>query len=222
MRNLFRGDILRNELIKWYYEKTAERLIKNLKKRNINGYFVNSSEEVNSLVKKIIPEECAVGWGGSLTMSACDTISFLKKNGYRCLDRAEAKTTEEREEILRKHFSVDAYFCGINAITMDGEIVQLDGNGNRVAAMIFGPKKVILLAGMNKVVEDLEAALKRIKRISPMNAKRLKLDTPCTETGYCVDCKVKNRICESYGVITDSTKKKDRFHVILIGEELGL
>jgi len=213
---------LRNKLIKWHYEKTAEKLIKNLKKRGLNGYYVNSKEEVNGLIKSIIPEKCTVGWGGSLTMQACDTIQFLKENNYRCLDRAEAKTAEEREKILREHFSADAYFCGINAITMEGEIVQLDGNGNRVAAMIFGPQRVILLAGMNKIVDDFEAAIKRIKKISPMNAKRLDLNTPCAETGYCIDCKSSRRICESYGIITDSSRRKDRFHVILIGEELGL
>ena len=213
---------MRDKLIKWHYEKTAEKLIENLKKRGLNGYFVNSKDEVNELIKTIIPENSIVGWGGSLTMQACKTIEFLKENNYKCLDRAQAETTEDRERILREHFSADAYFCGINAITMDGEIVQLDGNGNRVAAMIFGPKKVVLLVGMNKIVDDFDAALKRIKKISPMNAKRLNLNTPCAETGYCIDCKSSRRICESYGIISDSSRKKDRFHVILIGEELGL
>ncbi|AKI97274.1 lactate utilization protein [Kosmotoga pacifica] len=213
---------MREELYKWKYQKLAEVVLENFAKRGINGHYVNSGEDVIPLLKKLIPPHSSVAVGGSLTLSETGVLDFLRKNDYDFKDRYAVKTPEERKKIHAETFGVDYFLSSANAITMRGEIVQLDGHGTRVAPMIYGPKKVIIVAGMNKIVPDIESARERIKYIAPMNARRLGLHTPCTTTGICMDCRSNQRICETYVIISDSSAHKDRYTVILVGENLGL
>jgi hypothetical protein len=191
------------------------------KKRNINLLHVKSREEAKALIMKIIPIGSTVGFSGSRTLEQVGILDELRKGGYVFLDRAKAKTSEEIKELMHKCLNADFYLAGANAITMDGKIVSKDGRGNRVSAMIYGPNKVIVVVGKNKVTENVEAALKRIETIAaPLNAKRLKLETPCTEIGHCIDCSHTQRICRATAII-EGQYDPERITVILADEELG-
>lgn len=213
---------MRKELLKWKYDNLASIVVKNFAKRGINAVYLSTPEEVVPKLEELMPAGSSAAVGGSITLSQCGVLDFLRNGRYDFRDRYAAKTPEEKRKIFKEMFEVDYFLCSANAITIRGEIVQLDGHGTRVAPMIFGPDKVIIIAGMNKIVSDMDEAIKRIKYISPMNAKRLNLHTPCTSTGICMDCHSTQRICETYVVITDSSARKGRYTVLLVGEDLGL
>ncbi|RKX50410.1 MAG: lactate utilization protein [Thermotogae bacterium] len=213
---------MRVELYKWKYQKLAEVVLENFAKHGINGRYVETKNDVVPLLKELLPAGSSVAVGGSLTLTETGVLDFLRRSDYHFLDRYAAKNAEERKKILHEAFNADYFLCSANAITVRGEIVQMDGHGTRVAPMIYGPERVIIVAGINKIVPDLEAARERIKYISPMNAKRLNYHTPCTTTGICMDCRSNQRICETYVVISDSSAHRERYLVILVGEDLGL
>ncbi len=151
-----------------------------------------------------------------------NVIDLLRSGRYNFLDRYEENlTSADMKEIYRKTFYADTYFSSVNAITEEGEIFNVDGNGNRVAAMLYGPDKVILVVGANKIVKNIDEAVKRNKAVSgPANAKRLNTDTPCSKVGYCMDCKSNDRICCEYTVIKRQ-RTADRMNVIFINDVLG-
>ncbi|HNR78674.1 MAG TPA: lactate utilization protein [Mesotoga infera] len=213
---------MRNSLLNWKYEKLAGKLIENFAKRSIEAVYLPSREQVVPRLVELIPAGSTVASGGSLTLQETGARDLLKSGSYNYLDREAVSDSGEREEILRKALWADFYLCSANAITLDGQILLLDGNCNRVAAVLFGPKRVILVVGMNKVVGDIDSAIERIKFIAPMNAKRLNLHTPCTATGFCMDCTSDERICGTYVTVSDSSRRKGRYTVMLVGEELGL
>lgn len=196
-------------------ERKIEHTIDALQKNGINGYFAHSRGELYSLIEKIVPAGSSVASGGSMTLSETNVFSFLKTEyNYLEYDHGDPKAS-------RIIFSSDAFLCSANAITEEGEIYNVDGNGNRVAAMIWGPEKVIIVAGANKIVPDLDSAKKRCKDISgPMNAKRLNKVTPCVKTGRCMDCNSPDRICNEY-VLIKKQRIKERMHVIFLNEDLG-
>lgn len=213
---------MRKELIKWKAEKVSETLIENLGRRGIEGIYIPGKEDVIEVIKKIIPDTATVAVGGSLSLEECGILKFLRDGNYDFKDRDKAKSVEEKNKVLREAFWVDYFLCSANAITMEGDIVQLDAYGTRVAPMLYGPEKVLIVAGMNKIVSDIDSAFERIKNIAPMNAKRLGKNTPCSITGFCNECKSEDRICESYVVVKDSNTRKGRYTVLLVGENLGL
>lgn len=206
----------------WYLEKRIERTINNLRKRNMEGFYVNENDELIALLKEFIPEGSMVGIGDSMTLFETGVIDFLRKENYTFLDKyREGITSEEKKEIYIKNFSVDTFLCGTNALTEDGELYNIDGNGSRVAPMIYGPRQVILVTGINKIVKDIEEAEKRVRNYSaPIDAKRLGKNTPCTTLGYCVDCKSPNRICNDFTIIRGQFIK-GRIKVIILGKQLG-
>jgi len=213
---------LREELWTWKKEKVAEKVAENLRKRKHEVWIVKERKEVVEKLVELIPEGSSVAVGGSLSLMDAGVLDLLRSGRYNFLDRYAAKSREELEEIFRKSFSVDYFLSGVNAITEDGKLVFLDGNGNRVAAVIFGPRNVILIASVNKIVKDLEEARERLKFISPMNAKRLNLTTPCTVTGWCEDCSSTQRICNYFVVVETGARWPGRFKIILVIEDLGL
>jgi hypothetical protein len=147
---------------------------------------------------------------------------YCKRHGnYRLFDRYQKLPFPEIVEIMRQSLQADFLITGTNAITRAGELVNIDSTGNRVAGMIFGPKKVIIIAGANKVVDSLEDAMKRLKQIAPLNAKRIKHQTPCTETGRCMNCQIQERICNYLTVIYHGMKFEGRLTVIMVAEETG-
>ena len=206
------------------YKNQAEQIIKNLEKRNMNGIYFESSQAANEAICKMIPEDSLVGLGGSETIIESGLIDALRELNIRLLDRYKEGVTPERVQEMRyEGLLSDVYITSSNAITSDGKIVNMDGTGNRVAAMIFGPKKVIFMVGMNKAVISLEDAISRIKTVAgPMNSIRVNMNTPCSKLGFCADphCHPPNRICSQL-VILEANLIPDRINVVLVGEDLG-
>ncbi len=202
------------------YKNQANTIIKGLKKRNMTGYYCNSSSEAVKLANSLIEDNKIVTWGGSMTINDIGLTDSLKTRNLTILDRGKAKTPEEVKKAYRDAFSSDYYLMSTNAITLNGELVNIDGNGNRVAALIYGPDKVIIVAGMNKVAIDVPAAIERVHNFaSPANTNRLNLNTPCSTSGICHKCLSGSICCQT--VITRNSRHNNRIHVILIGEELG-
>lgn len=206
------------EVITQRVERTAEALRKN----NMEAVCLSSAEEVVPYIKSRLKAGDTVAAGGSMTLAATGVMSLLASGEYNYLNRdTEGLTPEQRGEIMRKAFFADAHFASANAISEDGEIHEVDGNGNRVAAIIYGPQNVFIVAGYNKIVENAEEAFKRISTYaSPANAKRLSCKTPCAVTGKCIDCQSDARICCDY-VTLKHQRTKNRICVLLVAEELG-
>jgi len=225
---------------KWFYEERARTAIASLKKRHSNAQYVSSRQEAFSAVMGMIPEGATVARGDSITLEQIGVIDEVRKNKqYKFIDshaRTEdgffALDDEARLRVQREAFFADVFLTGTNAITLDGKLVNIDALGSRVAPMIFGPGKVIVVVGANKIVKDVTEALERIHQLAaPMNAQRHYLkhhisqwgDLPCIRTGKCSDCNQEWRIC-CHTVIIEGTypRVKGRMNVVLVGEELGL
>ncbi|MCW6075971.1 lactate utilization protein [Clostridium sporogenes] len=208
--------------VAWYIEKQAERTIKNLNSRNMEGYYINNIDQLFKKLKELIPEGSIVGVGDSMTLFEAGVIDFLRSGNFNFLDKYQDKlTSDEKRKIYINNFSTDTFICSTNAITESGELYNIDGNGSRVAPMIYGPKQVILIVGINKIVKNIEEAESRVRSYAaPIDAKRLNKDTPCTKLGYCVDCKSPNRICNDFVVIRGQFIK-GRIKVLILGENLG-
>lgn len=205
-----------------YYETTASTVIHNLKARQIEGFYCPTAKDAVNKALSFLPEHAIAAFGGSMTLAETGLMDALrKKENLTLLDRDAVSTPEEKNAIFRQSFSSDYYFMSSNAITKDGELVNLDGTGNRVAALIYGPTHVILLAGMNKIVPSLGEAISRVRNLAaPPNAMRLNRNTPCTITGFCGDCQSPDCICSQL-VITRRSSIPGRIKVLLIGESLG-
>ncbi|MDI9514069.1 MAG: lactate utilization protein [Clostridiaceae bacterium] len=202
--------------------KRIERTMENLRKNRMQAWYVESREEVVPLLETLIKDGDTVACGGSVTLFETGVIDHLRSGRYIFYDRYEKGLTPDQiTEVFRKSFSVNAYLTSTNAVTENGELFNVDGRGNRVAAMIYGPDNVIVITGRNKIVTDLEEAINRLEQIAaPANAARLSRKTPCVETGFCQDCKSPDRICSSY-VISRQQLVPDRIKVVIVGEELG-
>jgi len=200
----------------------VNRIIANLEKHNMKGHFVNNIEALETLIAQLVPPNSTIAVGGSQTLFETGILDWIRTNNYHFYDRyAPGLTAEDIKEIHRKAFTADAYFCSVNAITENGELYNVDGSGNRVAAMIYGPDKVIVIAGLNKIVKDLDAAIQRNREFSaPANSVRLNTGTPCTVTGSCSDCLSPGRICCAYTTIAHQ-RIKDRINVIFIDGAYG-
>lgn len=207
-------------MVDYYKETLSKEIIKNLEKRNMEGFYVKTKEEARSLALSFVKDEEISSWGGSMTLEETGILDELKKN-FTCLDRDTTTSIEEKHRLYAEAMLVDNYFMSTNAITTDGELINIDGYGNRIAALIFGPKKVIVVCSINKVCHTTDEGIKRARNIAgPMNAIRLKRKTPCVKTGTCHDCLSPECIC-SQMVITRRSSIKDRIKVILVGENIG-
>ncbi|MBN2345842.1 MAG: lactate utilization protein [Candidatus Aminicenantes bacterium] len=204
--------------------KQAEAIIKNFKKRGIEGMYCQSRAGAVEAVCAAIPAGALVGLGGSETLIESGLLDALRQMDIRLLDRyREGVSKAEVDEMRRQGMLCDVYLMSSNAITADGRLVNVDGTGNRVAALAFGPKKVIVLAGMNKIAPGLDEAVARVKNVAaPANSLRVGADTPCSHTGFCQDphCHPPHRICCQL-VITEASMTPGRLFVVLVGEELG-
>lgn len=199
----------------------AQNIIDKFKSRGIQGYYCNTSSEAVELVKTLIEGNDTIAWGGSETLKEIGLFEMLNNGNYTLLDRSTAKTDLEKREMYAKHVMSDVFLMSSNAVTMNGELINIDGNGNRVACLITGPKSVIVIAGMNKVTASLESALERVRNIAaPPNAKRLNLETPCSNKGRCFDCLSDSCICCNT-VVTRKSREQGRIKVILVNENLG-
>ena len=208
--------------VKWVNEKKIERTMKALEKNNMCAYLVNNEEELLNQIDELINEGDLVACGGSMTLFETNVIDYLRNGKYNFLDRYQANLSDDdMKEIYIKSFYADAYFASTNAVTENGELYNVDGNGNRVAAMLYGPDKVILVVGVNKIVKDINEAINRNKEIcAPANTKRLSCKTPCASTGHCMDCSSPGRICCEYTLIKRQ-RTAGRMHVIFLNENFG-
>ncbi len=205
----------------WVNIKKIERTIKSLENNNMKGYLVNNKEELIDKIKELINNGDLVSCGGSMTLLETGVIDLLRNGDYEFLDRYKALNKDEIKELYRKTFYANAYFTSTNAITEKGELFNVDGNGNRIAAMLYGPDKVIVICGANKIVKNIDEAIKRNKEIAaPANTKRMNAKTPCKITGYCMDCSSQDRICCEYSVIKRQ-RFDNRIHVIFLNDNLG-
>jgi len=199
-----------------------EKLIKSLERNNMKGYFVNDENELIELIKSLVPENSIVGGGDSVTLEDTNVYNFFRNGNYTFYDKyREGITREEKDAIYIKNFSADTFVSGTNAITMDGKLFNIDGYGNRLAPIVYGPKQVIIVVGINKIVDNVEEAIKRTRQIAaPLDAVRLKVNTPCIKLKKCIDCNHKERICNAFVLIAGQFTK-DRIKVIIINKELG-
>jgi hypothetical protein len=206
------------------YQLQAETIIKNFKKRGIDGIYCEDSALAVEAICRMIPAGSLVGLGGSETVIESGLVGALRRMDIRLLDRyKEGVRKEEVDEMRRQGMSADVYICSSNAVSADGKLVNIDGTGNRVAAMIYGPKKVIIMAGMNKVTANLDAAIARVRNsAAPANSLRVSVETPCSKTGFCQDpyCRPPHRICCQL-VVTEACMIPGRVTVFLVGEALG-
>lgn len=204
-----------------YYENIANTIIKNMKKRQIEGYYCPDKQSALKKALELIPKGASIGWGGSITLSETGLMDAIQNGDYKIIDRDKATNLEDQRKIYGEICMSDIFLMSTNAITLDGELINIDGRGNRVAFLCYGPQNVIILAGMNKVVTDIDSGFKRVRNIaSPPNTIRLNKKTPCSVTGKCEDCYSPDCICGQF-VVTRRSGVPNRIKVILIGEELG-
>ncbi len=198
----------------------GHKIIENLAKRHIEAYYCDNSQEAIRQVLSLMPAGSSITWGGSETIRKMGLVDAIHAADYVVYDRDKVQTNEEKMEIYRKAFSCDFYLSSVNAISEDGVIVNIDGNGNRVAAITWGPNRVIFVVGMNKVAQNVEAALARSRSTaSPTNAARFNINTPCRTDGVCHNCKSTDCICNYIHFLRNSPK--GRHIVVLVGEDLG-
>ena len=210
-----------NEMIKWRYRKIVEDMTATMTRLGYIVHPADSAEEAKDILYPLIPEGSSVGLGGSTTLADLGVPEALRDGPWKLIDRYRTSSWEETMQRYREALDADVFVTGTNAITRAGQLVDMDSSGNRVAATIFGPRRVIVVTGANKVVENLDAAFARIREIAPMNCRRLGHKTPCAESGRCEDCMIPERMCNYVGIVNHGMKESGRFHIILIAEELG-
>lgn len=200
--------------------KVGTQVVKALEARHFEAYYCATKEEAREKILSLIPKSDTVSWGGSATMEALGIIDSVRKSN-NVIDRDTAKNPEEKVDLMRKSLLCDTYLCGTNAMSEDGILVNVDGNGNRVAAMTYGPKNVIVAVGVNKIVKTEADAISRARNIAaPINAQRFGLETPCNKTGECGNCKLTQSIC-CYMVTTRLCRPAKKIKVVIIGEAMG-
>lgn len=201
-------------------DKVGTQVVKALEARHFEAYYCATKEEAREKILSLIPKSDTVSWGGSATMEALGIIDSVRKSN-NVIDRDTAKNPEEKVDLMRKSLLCDTYLCGTNAMSEDGILVNVDGNGNRVAAMTYGPKNVIVAVGVNKIVKTEADAISRARNIAaPINAQRFGLETPCNKTGECGNCKLTQSIC-CYMVTTRLCRPAKKIKVVIIGEAMG-
>lgn len=209
--------------VKTCYDKAGPRVAEALRRNHFDAYYFSTREEAIAKVMELIPAEDTVSWGGTATVDELGIKELLRQRGQKLLDRDTAKDADERMAIMRAGLTADTFLMSSNAITEGGELYNIDGNGNRVAALCFGPKSVIVVAGMNKVVADMDAAVSRVRHFAaPANVQRFAGNpTPCFVNGQCADCHSEACIC-AYLVATRVSRPAGKIKVVLIGEDLGI
>ncbi len=206
---------------KMQYDKAGAKVAEALNKRHFEAYYCPDCAEALEKILELIPQDHVVSWGGTATVDELGVKEALRQRGQAVIDRDTAKDAQERQQMLKQALTCDTFLMGSNAISADGQLVNIDGTGNRVAALCFGPTQVVVVAGMNKVAGDLDGAMRRAREVAaPMNAQRFPLKTPCVANGLCGDCKGPDSICAQI-VTTRLCKPAGRIKVVLVGEDLG-
>lgn len=209
-----------NQYVNKRNELLATTVIKGLESRNMSGYYAKTKEEALEIALSLIPEGSKVTNGGSYSIQEIGLYEAMLSGNYNYVDREHIAPEKKRDAELFA-YNADVYLGSVNAISNDGVLVNIDGNSNRVSAYAFGPKKLVLIVGINKVAGDVDSAIKRARNsAATMNVHRFGLKTPCTQTGNCINCKSPDTICCQF-LITRFSRHKDRIHVIIVNDELG-
>lgn len=209
-------------MIQKYYEKRGQILVKNLRSRHFEAYYCADKAAALNKALELIPKGASVGWGGAMSAEQIGLMDAVNAGEYNAIDRSKCTTNEERLAAMKKAMFADVFLTGANALSLDGQMVNIDGTGNRVAPIVYGPDSVIVVAGMNKVADTLEDAITRARTVAaPMNKQRFPNQTPCEITGTCADCKAEGCICNQI-LITRHCRPVGRIKFIIVGEELGL
>ena len=204
---------------KWLGEKRARKAVLALKEKGWNALYAENLHEAKSILfNNCLPKNVSVGLGGSETLKDMDILPILRTSDYKLYDRYNC---DDHFEVCRESLMADYFITSANAITMQGEIVNLDCSGSRVSAMAYGPRRIIVVAGVNKLVNSLEEAIARVHSIAPMNCKRNKHETPCTEDGMCTDCNTPARMCNHLLITFNAKKFEGKYTMILINEDIG-
>jgi len=203
--------IKRNDLL-------AQKVIRGLESRNMKGFYAHNKEEALKLALDIIPEGSSIAMGGCVSAAEIGLVDAVKNGNYDFIDR---DATDDKRAAALASYDADVFLASCNAMTEDGVLVNIDGNANRVSAIAFGPRKVVFIVGMNKVCSDVDGAMKRARNVAaPVNAQRFGLQTPCSKTGSCMDCKSPDTICCKF-LVTRYSRQADRIFVILVNDDLG-
>ena len=207
-----------NEMITKRNDLLSQKIIKGLESRNIKGFYAHSKAEALKIALEIIPDGSTVTMGGSVSAREIGLVDAMKLGNYKFIDR---DLSDNKRAAALAAYDVDVFLASCNAMTEDGVLVNIDGNANRVSAIAYGPKKVVFIVGMNKVCKDVDSAMKRARNVAaPVNAQRFGLDTPCSKTGSCMDCRSPDTICCQF-LITRYSRHDDRIFVILVNDNLG-
>jgi L-lactate utilization protein LutB len=211
------------EPLKKRNDLAGPKVVEALKKRHFEAYYISDSKDVAAKVLELIPADHSVSWGGTMTVDALGIKKMLADKGYKIIDRATAKSPEESEELMHQALNCGTFLMSSNAITETGELFNIDGKGNRVAALCYGPKNILIIAGMNKIVKDMDAAYSRVRNYAaPVNNQRFPdSKAPCSLTGECANCLSPDSICCQF-VETRMCQPEGRIKIILIGEDLGI
>jgi len=210
---------MENKFRKWFGEKRGKKALQAFKEKGWNTYYAETLEEAkNILFGTCLPKGVSVGLGGSETLGAMEILPVLRGGEYKLYDRYNCP---DHFEVCRDSLMADYFLTGANALTMNGEMVNIDCSGSRVAAMAYGPRRIIVAAGVNKLVENIDQAMIRVKTIAPMNCKRNNHKTPCTENGVCAGCNDPQRMCNHLLITYNAQKFKEKYTLILINDELG-
>ena len=206
---------------KMQYDKAGAKVAEALNKRYFEAYYCSDRAAALEKILELIPQDHVVSWGGTATVDELGVKEALRQRGQAVIDRDTAKDAQERQQMLKQALTCNTFLMGSNAISADGQLVNIDGNANRVAALCYGPESVLVIAGMNKVMADLDSAIARARQVAaPANAQRFDIKTPCAVTGSCGDCTSSDCICCQM-VITRACRPAGRIKVILVGEDLG-
>ena len=206
---------------KAYYSLRGNRLVAELEKRHFKAYYCDDKEQALQRTLELIPRGSSVGWGGATSAEQIGLLNEVRTGDYIAIDRDKAASPEERERLMRECLTADVFISGANALSMDGQMVNIDGIGNRVAAIVYGPEKILIIAGMNKVADTLDDAVQRARTVAaPVNKQRFPVVTGCSASGVCTDCKAEGCICNQI-LITRNCKPAGRIMIILVGEDLG-
>ena len=204
------------------YGKRGAQLVKNLEKRGFQAFYCENPDQALEKALSLIPDGVTVGWGGAMSAEQIGLMEGLRTRNVTLIDRAKAANPQERVALMKQCLTADVFLTGANGLSLDGQMVNIDGNGNRVAAIVYGPESVIVVAGMNKVCDTLEQAVQRARRVAaPANAQRFDIATPCKAGGSCQDCLSPDSICNQM-LITRRCRPAGRIKFILVGQDLGL
>lgn len=204
------------------YEKRGKVLVNNLESRHFEAYYCATRADALSKAMELIPKQASVGWGGAMSAEQIGLLDAVRRGNYVALDRDACATADEKAKIAKECMFAEVFISGANAMSLDGQMVNIDGTGNRVAAIVYGPKNVLVIVGMNKVMDSLDEAVRRARTVAaPLNQQRFLLPNPCTATGSCADCKSQTCICNQI-LITRNCRPAGRIKFILVGEDLGL